>query len=139
MVDIFDSAHSYSHSALDKMTRRKNSPQKKEPEVILSATDLLDMDLNTMSEIQFRSTIIKLLVALEKNIKDSRDSLTAELRSNQAKIKNTLTEMQSKLDVLTARVNEVEERVSDIEDKLTVSKAAEEKREKTIKRPWGKV
>ena len=35
MVDIFDSDHSYSHSALDKMTRRKDSPQKKEPEAIL--------------------------------------------------------------------------------------------------------
>ena len=59
MVDIFDSAHSYSHSELDKMTRSKNSPQKKELEVILSAADLLDMDLSAMSEIQFRSTIIK--------------------------------------------------------------------------------
>ena len=65
----------------DKMTRRKNSPQKKEQEVILSATELLDMDLNTMSEIQFRSTIIKLLVALVKHIKDSRDSLIAELKA----------------------------------------------------------
>ena len=31
---------------------------------------------------------------------DSRDSLTAELRSNQTKIKNTLTEIQSNLDTL---------------------------------------
>ena len=57
--------------------------------------------------------------------------MTAEFRSNQAEIKNTLTEMQSKLDVLTARVNEVKERVSDIEDKLMgKKKEAEEKREK---------
>ena len=44
------------------MTRRKNSPQKKEPKVILSATDLMDMDLSNMSEIKFRGTIITLLV-----------------------------------------------------------------------------
>ena len=44
--------------------------------------------------------------------------MTAEFRSNQAKIKNQLNEMQSKLEILTMRVNEVEERVSDIEDKL---------------------
>ena len=61
----------------------------------------MDIDLSSMSEVQFRGTIIKLLVALEKSIKDS---LTAELRYNQAKIKNALTKMQSKLDVLTARV-----------------------------------
>ena len=69
-----------------------------------------------MSEIQFRSTIIKLLVALEKSIKDSRDFVTKALRSIQAKIKNRLNKIQSKLDVLTARFNEVEERVSDIEE-----------------------
>ena len=133
MVDIFDSTRSYSHSALNKMTRRKNSPQKKESETILSATELQNMDFNLMSESQFRSTIIKLLVALEKIIKDSRDFVTAEFRSNQAKIKNKLNEMKSKLDVLTARVNQVEERVSDIEDKWMVRKEAEEKREKQLK------
>ena len=44
--------------------------------------------------------------------------MTAEFRSNQAKIKDQLNEMQSKLVVRTTRVNEVGERVSDIEDKL---------------------
>ena len=83
MVDIFDSAHSYRHSALDKITRKKNSPQKKESE-IYSATELQNLDFNTMSEIQFKSTIIKLLMTLEKSKKDSRDFLTMELRSNQA-------------------------------------------------------
>ena len=82
-----------------------------------------------MSESQFRSTIIQLLVALEKSIKDSRDFMTAEFRSNQAEIKNQLNEMQSKLEALT-RVNEVEEQVSDIEDKLMAKKETEEKRDK---------
>ena len=81
-----------------------------------------------MSEIQFRSTIIKLLVALEKSIKDSRDFVTAEFRSNQAQIKNPLNDMQSNLDVLTARVNEVKVRMSDIEDKLMIRKEAEKKK-----------
>ena len=83
-----------------------------------------------MSESQFRSTIIKLLVALEKSIKDSRDFMTAEFRSNQAKIKNQLNELQSKLELLTMRVNEVEERGSNIEDKLMARKEAEEKKDK---------
>ena len=83
-----------------------------------------------MSESQFRNTIIKLLVALEKSIKESRDLMTLEFKSNQAEIKNQLNEMQSKLEVLMTRVNDVEERVSDIEDKLMARKEAEEKREK---------
>ena len=86
-----------------------------------------------MSESQFRSTIIQLLVALEKSIKDSRDFMTAEFRANQAEIKNQLNEMQSKLEVLTTRVNEVEERVSDLEDKLIAKRETEEKRDKQLK------
>ena len=74
VVDIFDSAHSYSHSPLDKMTRQKNSPQKREPEVILSATDLMDMDLCKILDIEFRIIIIKFLVGFEKNTKDQRIS-----------------------------------------------------------------
>ena len=87
-----------------------------------------------MSESQFRSTIIKLLVALEKkSIKDSRDFMTEEFRYNQDEIKNQLNEMQSKLEDLPTRVNEVEERGSDIEDKLMARKEAKEKREKQLK------
>ena len=134
MVDILDAAHSYSHSALSKMTR-KNSPQKKESETVLSATELQNLDYNSMSESQFRSTTIKLLVALEKSIKDSRDFVTAESRSNKAEIKNQLNEMQSKLEVLMMSVHEVEERVSDIEDKLMAKRETEEKKRQTIKRP----
>ena len=84
------------------MTRRKNSPQKKESETVLSPTELQNLDYNSMSESQFRSTIIQLLVALEKSIKRLKrlkDFMTAEFRSNQAEIKNQLNEMQSKQEV----------------------------------------
>ena len=102
------------------MTRRKTSPQKKESETVLSPTEFQNLIYNSMSESQFRSTIIQLLVALEKSIKDSRDFMTAEFRSNQAKIKNQLNEMQSKLEVLTMRVNKIEECMRDIEDNFNV-------------------
>ena len=108
VVDILDSACSYSHSALSKMTRKKNSPQKKESETVLSPR-LQNLNYSSMYKSQIRSTIIKLLVALEKSIKESRDFMTAEFRSNLAEIKNQLNEMQSKLEVLMRRVNEVEE------------------------------
>ena len=50
----------------------------------------MDMYLSKMLEMEFRIIIIKLLVGLEKSIKDSRESLGTEMRSNQAEIKNTL-------------------------------------------------
>ena len=63
-------------------------------------------------------------MAIEKSIKESRDFMTAEFRSNQAKINNKINEIQSKLEVPMMRVNEVEERVSNIEDKLMARKEA---------------
>ena len=78
------------------MTRRRNSQQKKEPEVILSIIDLTDMDINEISELEcseynileFRIMVIKLLARLEKNHRrHTRESLSAEMKSNQAKIK----------------------------------------------------
>ena len=83
MVDILDIAC----SALSKMTRRKNSPKNKDSETLLSPTELQDLDYNSMSESQFRSTIIKLLVALEKSIKESRDFMTANLDLIRQKLK----------------------------------------------------
>ena len=66
------------------MTRRRNSKQKKEPEVILSTIDLIDKDTSKMSEIEFRVATIKLLAGLEKRTKDTRESLSADIKSNQA-------------------------------------------------------
>ena len=66
---------------------RKNSPQKKESETVLSPTELQNLDYNSMSESQFRSTIIKLLMALEQSIKDSRDFMTRNLDLIRPKLK----------------------------------------------------
>ena len=68
-------------------------------------------------------------MTLGKSIKDSRDFITAEFRSNKTEIKNQLNEIRSKREVLTTRVNEVEERGSDIEDKLMAKRETEEKRD----------
>ena len=75
------------------MTRKKNLPQKKKSETVLSPIELQNLDYNLMSESQFRSTIIQLLMALENRKKDWRDFMTAEFRSNQAEIKNQLNEV----------------------------------------------
>lgn len=45
---------------------RGNSQKRKEPEAMSSATELMVMDTNKMSEIEFRIAIIKLIARLEK-------------------------------------------------------------------------
>ena len=55
------------------------------------------MDISKISELEFRITIIKILAGLEKSIKDTRKSLSGEikeLKSNQIKIKKTMNKMQ---------------------------------------------
>ena len=50
-----------------------------------------------MSELEFRITIIKIAVGLEKSIEDTRESLSEEikeLKSNQVKTKKVINEMQ---------------------------------------------
>ena len=93
----------------------------------------MDMDVSKISEIDFRVAIMKLISRLEKNINDNIESLRAGMRSNQAKLKNAMNEMQSKLDTLTARVNKAEERISELEDKMIEKKETKEALEKQIK------
>ena len=49
------------------MTEWKNSPQKKEQEAVLTARDLINMDISKISELKFKITILKILAEVEKN------------------------------------------------------------------------
>lgn len=90
------------------------------------------MDIRKLSELELRITIIELLARLEKIIRDTRASLSEEIKSKQIEVKNGSSKTHSKLDALTARASEAEKRVSDIEDKLMKSKEAGKKREKQL-------
>ena len=48
------------------MTRRRNSQQKKEAETVISVIDLINMDISKILELEFKTTIIKILAGLEK-------------------------------------------------------------------------
>ena len=76
------------------MTKWKNSPQKIEQEAVLTARDLISMDISKMSELEFRITITRILVGLEKSIEDTGESLSGEIKSNQVEIKNAINEVQ---------------------------------------------
>ena len=99
--------------------RRSPSQQRKDNESVASATELMDMNITKLSEMEFRVTMVKMMCRLEKsineNINENVESLRAEMRTNLAEIKNAMNQMQSKLDGLTARVNEAEERISELE------------------------
>jgi len=58
------------------MTKRKKSPQQKEQEVVLTARDLLNTDISTMSDLEFRIITLKILAGLEKNMEVMNSSAT---------------------------------------------------------------
>ena len=83
------------------MTRRRNPPQqRKDNESGASATELMDMDITKLSEMEFRVTMVKMVCRLENSINKNRneniESLRAEMRVSLAEIKNAMNQMQSK-------------------------------------------
>ena len=64
---------------LPKMTKRKNSPQKKLQEVA-TANELIKTDISNVTEQEFRIIAIKLIAGLEKSTEDSRQSIVTEFK-----------------------------------------------------------
>ena len=79
------------------------------------------MDINKMSEIEFRIMIIKILAGFVKSLEDSRESISGEIKElkyNQVDIKKVINEIQFKMEALTARINGAKERITDREDNM---------------------
>ena len=83
------------------MTRRRNPPQqRKDNESVASATELMDIDITKLSEMEFRVTMVKMMCRLEKNINENIneniESLSLDMRANLAEIKNAMNQIQYK-------------------------------------------
>ena len=53
------------------MTRRRNPPQqRKDNESVASATEIIDLDVSKLSEMEFRATMVK-MSRLEKSINEN--------------------------------------------------------------------
>ena len=57
-----------------------------------------------------------------------------ELKNKQTEMSNTITEMKNTLEGINSRITEAEERISDLEDRMVEFTAAEENKEKRMKR-----
>ena len=90
------------------MTKRRNSPQKKEHEET-TARDLTNTDTSKMAEPEFTITIIRILAGV-KNRLESFSAEIKEVKNSQNEIKNAITELQSRMDAVAARMDEAEQR-----------------------------
>ena len=98
------------------MTKRRNSPQKKEREET-TTRDLTNRDTSKLSEPEFRITIIRILAGAKSRL-ESLSAEIKEVKNSQNEIKNAITELQSWMDAAVARMDEEKQRISDIEEKL---------------------
>ena len=57
-----------------------------------------------------------------------------ELKNKQTDMNNTITEMKTTLEGINSRITEAEEQISDLEDKMVKFTAAEQNKEKRMKR-----
>ena len=84
------------------------------------------IDIDNMSEREFRLTIIQAIARLEKAMDDKMELIRAELKATRNDVHNVLNEFQSNLNSLKGRVTETEDRISDLEDKQRERKGQEE-------------
>ena len=57
-----------------------------------------------------------------------------ELKNKQTEMSNTITKMKNTLEGINSRITEAEERINDLEDRMVEFTAAEQKKEKRMKR-----
>ena len=53
------------------MMRRSPTQQRKENGSVASATEIIDMDVTKLSEMEFRATMVKMMCRLEKSINEN--------------------------------------------------------------------
>ena len=81
--------------------------------------------------------IVKTIQNLGNRIDKMQETLNKdveELKRNQAMVKNTVNEIKYTLDGINSRITEAEERISDLEDRMVEFNAAEQNKEKRMKR-----
>ena len=74
---------------------------------------------------------------MEAKIKKMQEMLNKdleELKNKQTEMNNTVTEMKTTLEGINSRITEAEERISDLEDRMLEFTAAEQNKEKRMKR-----
>ena len=107
------------------------------------------VEIGNLPEKEFRIMIVKMIQDLgkrmeakiekiqemfNKDLEELKNKHLEELKNKQAEVNNTMTEMKNTLEGINSRITEAEERISDLEDRKVEFAAAEQKKEKRMKR-----
>ena len=102
---------------------------------------LNEVQIGNLPEKEFRIIIVKMIQDLRKRMEEKIEKMQEmfnkdleELKNKQTEMKNTITEMKNTLEGINSRITEAEERISDLEDRMVKFTAAEQNKEKRMKR-----
>ena len=107
------------------------------------------MEIGNLPEKEFRIMIVKMIQDLgkrmeakiekrqeifNKDLEVLKNKHLEELKNKQTKMNNTITEMKNTLERINCRIPEAEERISDLENRMMEFTAAEQNKEKRMKK-----
>ena len=97
--------------------------------------------IGNLPEKEFRITIVKMIQDLGKRMEAKIEKMQEvfnkdleELKNKQTEMNNTITVMKTTLEGINSRITEAEEWKSDLEDRMVEFTAAEQNKEKRMKR-----
>ena len=94
-----------------KMKKLKNDSQLKQQENSPKAVNN-ETDLCSLTDIEFKKEVLKILKELREDMNSNADSLRKELeniRRSQEKLENSFAEIQTELKAIKSRINNAEE------------------------------
>ena len=102
---------------------------------------LNEVEIGNLPEKEFRIMIVKMIQDLGKTMEAKIQKMQEmfnkdleELKNKQTEMNNTITEMKTTLEGINSRITEAVEWISDLEDSMVEFTAAEENKEKRMKR-----
>ena len=102
---------------------------------------LNEVEIGNLPEREFRIMIVKMIqdlgIRMEAKIEKMQEmfnKILEELKNKQTEMNNTITAMKITLEGINSRITEAEEWISDLEDKMVEFTAAEQTKEKRMKR-----
>ena len=102
---------------------------------------LNEVEIGNLPEKELRIMIVKMIQdpgkKMEAKIEKMQEMFNKdleELKKKQAEMNNTINEMKNTLDGINSRISEAEEWISDLEDRMVEFTAAEQNKEKRMKR-----
>ena len=122
------------------MKRQRTMYQMKEQDKT-PEKQLNEVEIGNIREKEFRPMIVKMIQDLGKKMQAKIEKMQEmfnkdleELKNKQAEMNNAITEMKNTLKGINSRIAKAEERISDLEDRMVEFIAAEQNKEKRMKR-----